>query len=111
MKEEAIRKIVQKSELKTSFQFTENLIQKIEFQKSKSLSVSFWSLKQIIIGFTLFVIVSGCLLFMLKRFTGEPSPVIIPFFWALFLLLGLNHLLLIFKNGQQQLGIDNQNRR
>ena len=96
MKDENIKNIVEQSEVKTSYEFTDNLIAEIENGMQKNAQVAFWTLPKIAIGFVAVAILSGVLGSMLlpSSFTGAT---IIPIVWSFLLLIGLNHLLALHK--------------
>lgn len=100
MKENEIKNIVEKSEVKTKADFTDNVLAKLEAEGSARPSVKFWSLHQIILGFFLFTVISGFLFWSLsKHYISEFNPMV-PLLWALLSLLGLNFVLDLSKQHQ-----------
>lgn len=94
MKENDIKNIVEKSEVKTKADFTDNLMAQLEAERvERATSIKFWSLHHIIIGFVLVALVSGFLFYGLtKSYIPQFNP-IVPLLWALMVLLGLNYVL------------------
>jgi len=96
MNEKKIEAIVKQSEVTTSDDFTDNLIAKIEASAQPKVSIGLWKLTKIILGFAgvafgIFILGS---LALPEAISGNP---IVPVAIALFLLLGLNHVLTLQK--------------
>ncbi|TYP74403.1 hypothetical protein [Aquimarina intermedia] len=95
MKDKDIKKLIEKSEVATSVDFTDKVMQKIEAQNVLPSSITIWSLRQIIVGFILVTVIS---IYLIHHFLGLKilaGNIAVPFFWTLLLLMGLNYLLTI----------------
>jgi len=95
MNEKDIKKLIEKSKVNTRFNFTDRLMQKIETQNSLQTSITFWSFRQIVIGFILVAVISGYLIYKILGLNISTGNAAVPFVWSLILLLGLNYLLSI----------------
>lgn len=93
MKDKSIKKIIEKSEVKTSADFTNTLMAEIEKEASLQEPVKFWTTNQILLGFALITIVSGYLVYKLSNYIFSENSTIIPLLWAFILLLGLSYVL------------------
>ncbi|MCT8339054.1 hypothetical protein [Altibacter lentus] len=93
MKEKNIKKTIQKSELKTKTGFTDDLMSAIENEQIKEKPIKFWSVGRIIIGFILFTVVSGFIVYNISFLLLPNGGVSVPFVWSLILLLGLSYIL------------------
>lgn len=103
MKEEHLKNIIKKSEVKTSSDFTDLLLSKIEAAPVQRPTVQRWSLRTLLIGFCVVVVLSGLLLLQLTQLQGEvfaiPSAFrpAIPLLWAFAVLVGFNYVLTVQK--------------
>jgi hypothetical protein len=95
MNEKDIKKLIEKSEVNTSFNFTNKLMKEIETQNSLQTTITFWSVRQIVIGFVLVAVISSYLIYKVLELKISTGNVAVPFVWSLILLLGLNYLLSI----------------
>ncbi len=93
MNESDIKKLLKKSEINTTSDFTDKLMSKIQRKAVYEEPVNFWSLRRIIMGFLVVTLVSGFLVYKISQFYVSTDGVAIPFVWSLLLLLGLNYLL------------------
>lgn len=93
MKEKDIKKIIEKSKVKTSLDFTDKLMAEVENDTPQQVTIKFWSLNQIAIGFVLVAVISGFLVFKVSDIPLFNGSIAIPFIWSLILLLGLNYIL------------------
>ena len=89
--------IVEKSEIKTSLDFTDRLLAEIEKENPQRETIEFWPLGQILIGFVLIAVVSGILFYKIAELSFLESSPIVPFVWSLVLLFGLNHTISLSK--------------
>ncbi len=95
MNEKDIKKLIKKSKVNTSLNFTDKLMQEIETQNSLQTAITFWSVRQIVIGFTLTAVVSCYLIYKILEPKISTGNVVVPFAWSLILFLGLSYLLSI----------------
>jgi len=95
MNEKDIKKLIEKSKVNTSFNFTDKLMQEIETQDFLQTTIVFWSVRQIVIGFILVAVISSYLIYKILELKISTGNVAVPFVWSLILLLGLNFLLSI----------------
>tara|TARA_R110002049_G_scaffold238215_1_gene411330 strand:- start:206 stop:535 length:330 start_codon:yes stop_codon:yes gene_type:complete len=95
MKEKGIKKIIEKSEVTTSLDFTDRLLAEIEKDKPQEETIQFWNLRQIVCGFIIVVMGSGFLVYKLSELALSESNTVIPILWSLSLLLGLSYVLSI----------------
>ncbi|RDK88325.1 hypothetical protein [Marinirhabdus gelatinilytica] len=97
MKEEKLKKIVERSEVKTDRYFVDKVMANIENDAIQPKKVKFWSPFQIAIGFVLVAIVSGFLVYNISTAFLLNGNIAIPLVWSIFLLLGLKHLLFVHR--------------
>lgn len=93
MKDSEYRNLIKQSELATSTGFTDRVMSEIEAKPVLKPSPVLWSKKKIFIAFASVAVLSGVYLqfYWFGAFVSNYGA--IPFFWSLFLLLGLNHVL------------------
>ena len=97
MKEDVLKKIIKKSELKTRADFADSLMVKLDAQNSAKKPVKFWSIGNIVIGFAVLAVFSGFLVYSSSKAFPLMGGVAIPFIWSFLLLSGLSYLLSINK--------------
>lgn len=103
MNEEQLKNIVKKSAVTTRPDFTDRVLSKIESAPVQRPTVRRWSLRTLIIGFCVVVILSGVLLLQLTQLQITALAVssafrpAIPLLWAFAVLVGFNYVLTVQK--------------
>ena len=101
MNEEQLKNIIKKSAVTTRPDFTDRVLSKIETAPIQRPAVKRWSLRTLLIGFCVVVILSGILLLRLSQsqFTAfavssafRPA---VPVLWAFAVLVGFNYVLTV----------------
>lgn len=93
MNEQQFKQLIEKSEVKTSENFTESLMSNIEQEIQPKTSIQPWSLYQIAIGFMVVSILSGYLVYKISEVFSFNSKIAVPFVWSIVLLFGLSYVL------------------
>ncbi|APG59841.1 hypothetical protein [Christiangramia salexigens] len=97
MKNEDFKKLIERSEIKTSADFTVKLMDNIKLSELKPNQLKIWSLWKVVIGFILIsgLTIFGCYFFQkIKVLSGS---LFIPVIVSLILLVALNHLIVLNK--------------
>lgn len=104
MKEDKLKDLIKSVEHKTSANFTDSLMSKIEQEQSVEKPLPTFSVIKLIAVVVVLSIVSGIFLFQLCRINNWSGSILIPVTWSFLILFGCSQIITLHK---QQLKLKN----